>query len=41
MFAGPYDEEGTGMIKGLGIYRFLNKIWKLVYLLNSKIYQRK
>ena len=36
MFMGPYDEGGDWNDKGIkGIYRFLNKIWKLVHLPNS------
>ena len=36
MFMGPYDEGGDWNDKGIkGIYRFLNKIWKLVALPNS------
>jgi len=37
MFMGPYDEGGDWNDKGIkGIYRFLNKIWKLVHLPNSE-----
>ena len=37
MFMGPYDEGGDWNDKGIkGIYRFLNKIWKLVALPDSK-----
>ena len=33
MFMGPYDEGGDWNDKGIkGIYRFLNKIWKLIHL---------
>ena len=36
MFMGPYDEGGDWNDKGIkGIYRFLNKIWKLVNLPNQ------
>ncbi len=33
MFMGPYDEGGDWNDKGIkGIFRFLNKIWKLIHL---------
>ena len=36
MFMGPYDEGGDWNDKGIkGIYRFLNKIWKVVSLPDS------
>ena len=36
MFMGPYDEGGDWNDKGIkGIYRFLNKIWRLIHLPDS------
>ena len=42
MFMGPYDEGGDWNDKGIkGIYRFLNKIWKIVALPNSNEIDKK
>ena len=42
MFMGPYDEGGDWNDKGIkGIYRFLNKIWKIVSLPDSNNLDKK